>query len=122
MVSDSTFSDCLTVSMFQPGGGLGDVEERVVDLVRRGGLAEWQDPVGAQRLRAARLDLEQFLPQDRVGADRRPALGADLRAAEREPDEDLIAVDLRERTWPTSTPAMRTLSPGLSPPVSVNCA
>ena len=27
----------------------------------------------------------------------------------------------RPRTLPTSTPAMRTLSPLLSPPVSVNC-
>ena len=37
-------------------------------------------------------------------------------------DHDVVAVDRDDRTIPTFTPVIRTLSPLLSPPVSANCA
>ena len=94
MVCDNTFSDCLTVSMFQPAAAFGHVEERVVNLVRRGALAERQDPTGPQRLGAPRLDLEHLLTEDGVGLDRQTALRADRLASGRELHHDVVAVDL----------------------------
>ncbi len=75
------------------GGGLGDIEERVVDLVRRGALPQGQRGAGPQRLIAARLDLQDFLTQQGVGADVEPALGADAVGADRELHQDVVAVD-----------------------------
>ena len=78
-----------------PAGGVAaDVEERVVDLIGRGGLAQRQRAAGLQHLGAAGLDLDVAPAQDGVGADGRPALLADLGAAERITDDDLVAVDL----------------------------
>ena len=74
---------------------LGDIEERVVDLVGRGGLAERQHPVGLQRRRAAGLDLDVAAAEDGVGADGGAAFGPDLGAVERIADHDLVAVDLQ---------------------------
>jgi hypothetical protein len=75
------------------GRRLGYVEERVVDLVWRRGLAQRQNAVGAQRICAARLDLHVAPAQDRIGADGRAALRADLGPAERIADDDPVAVD-----------------------------
>ena len=80
--------------------GLGEVEDGVVDLVGRGGLTHRQHPVGAQDLGPARLDLEHPLAQDRLGANPQMAVGADLVAAQAEPDLDLVAVDLQRAHQP----------------------
>ena len=76
------------------GRRLRDIEEGIVDLVRRGRLAQRQHPVGLQLLRPARLDLDVPAAEDRVRADRRAAVSADLRTAQREADDDPIALDL----------------------------
>ena len=75
------------------GGGLGGVGERVVELIGRRALGQRQHAAGPQHPVAPRLDLEHLLPQDGVGLDRQPALGADRVAADGELDLDVIAVD-----------------------------
>ncbi len=71
-----------------------DVQERVVDLVRRRRLTQRQHPARGQRLAAAWLDLDVLATQDRVGTDRRTALGADRLATQGVADLDLVAVDV----------------------------
>src|SRR6202030_4787344 len=67
---------------------LRHVEERIVDLVRSGGLAKRQNPVGLQQIGTARLDLDVLAAEDRVGAERSTAVLPDLRAGARETDEN----------------------------------
>src|SRR5882724_1850079 len=72
---------------------LRHIEERVIDLIRRRGLTNWQNLIDLHRCRSLWLDLDDPLAQDGVRADRESALRADDVATRRERHQDVVALD-----------------------------
>src|SRR5581483_1588655 len=82
--------DCIDVPA---GSRLRDVEERVVDLVRAGGLPKRECRIWLEHAGALGIDLEHFLPQDGIGTDRKTAFRSDCIGADGKLHDYMVAID-----------------------------